>query len=91
LKDIQQYQAYDGEVGEASFQKLCKHSWYLIEENVVFSLFSCSAAVSNKTKQKIADQLRSMPHPDEFRQGIPIFRQKISENTTTVYLVGPDS
>jgi len=32
-----------------------------------------------------------MPHPDEFRQGIPIFRQKIYENTTTVYLVGPES
>jgi len=32
-----------------------------------------------------------MPYPDEFRQGIPVFRQKINENTTTVHLVGPDS
>jgi len=58
---------------------------------VAFALFSCSAAVSNKIKQKIADQLRSMPHPDEFCRGIPIFRQNINENTATVYLVGPDS
>jgi len=35
--------------------KLLKHSWYLTEENGVFALFSCSAAVSNETKQKIAD------------------------------------
>jgi len=58
---------------------------------VAFALFSCSAAVNNETKQNIADQLRSMPHSDEFCRGIPIFRQKINENTTTVYLVGPDS
>jgi len=31
-----------------------------------------------------------MPHPDKFRRGIPIFRQKTNQNTTTVYLVGPD-
>jgi len=52
LQHIPQYKASDGEVGEATFQKLCKHSWYLTEENVVFVLFSCSAAVSNETKAK---------------------------------------
>jgi len=70
---------------------LCKHNWYLTEENVVFALFSCSAAVSNEAKQKITDQLRSTPHSDEFRRGFPIFRQKIYENTPTVYLISPNS
>jgi len=82
LTRILQYVASDGEVGEPAFQKLCKHSWYVTEENVIFALFRCSAAVSNETKQKIADQLRLMPHPHEFRPGIPISRQKIYENTT---------
>jgi len=54
------------------------------------NVFSCSAAVSNETKQKIVNQLRSMPHPDEFSGGISIFQQKINENTITVYLVGLD-
>jgi len=87
----QQFKLFKGSLLQykAVFQKLCKHSWYLTEENVVF-VFSCSAAVSNETKQKIADQLRSMPHPDEFRRSIPIFRQKINENANTGYLIGPD-
>jgi len=41
LQHILQYKANDGKVGEAAFQKLCKHNWYLIEENVTFALFSC--------------------------------------------------
>jgi len=61
---IVQYKASDGEVGEPAFQKVCKHSWYLTEKNVLFALLSCSAAVGNETKQKIADQLCSMPYPD---------------------------
>ena len=32
-----------------------------------------------------------MPHPEEFRRGKPVLRQKIDENTTVVDLVGPDS
>ena len=61
------------------------------EENIIFALFSCSKAVSNETKRELAAQLCSIPHPDEFRQGTPIFRQHINENTTVVDLVGPDS
>jgi len=40
-------------VQEISVQKLCKQSWHLTEENVIFALFSCSAVVSNETKQKL--------------------------------------
>ena len=32
-----------------------------------------------------------MPHPEEFRRGKPVLRQRIDENTTVVDLVGPDS
>ena len=32
-----------------------------------------------------------MPHPEEFRGGKSVLRQRIDENTTVVDLVGPDS
>ena len=65
-QNMLQYKAYDENVGQAAFQKLLKHIWYLTEENMIFTLFSCNEASSNKTKPEIADQLCLMPHPDEF-------------------------
>jgi len=63
-------------------------------ENLLYQLHHsklCTAVYTSKSlnwSKKIVDQLRSMPHSDEFRRVIPVFRQKIYENTTTVYLVG---
>ena len=40
------------------------HAWYLVEESVILLLFG---SASNEAKQAIADELRLMPHPEEFR------------------------
>ena len=55
---------------------------------MIFSLFG---SASNEEKRAIADELRLIPHPEEFRRGKPILRQRIDENTTVVDLIGPDS
>ena len=55
------------------------HAWYLVEESVMFSLFG---SASNEAKRAIADELGLMLHPEEFRRGKPVLRQRIDENTT---------
>jgi len=52
LQHILQYKVSGGEVGEPTFQKLCKHSWYLTEKNVVFALFSCRTAMKQSKQMK---------------------------------------
>ena len=64
------------------------HAWYLVEESEIFSLFG---SASNEATRVIADKLRLVRHPEEFRRGKPVLRQRIDENTTVVDLVDPDS
>ena len=64
------------------------HAWYLVEQSVILSLFG---SASNKAKRVIADKLRLVSHPEEFRQGKSVLRQRIAKNTTVVDLVGPSS
>ena len=64
------------------------HAWYLVEESVIFSLFG---SASTEAKRAIADELRLMPHPEEFRRGKPVLRRRIDGNATVFDLVGPDS
>ena len=54
------------------------HASYFVEENVIFSLFG---SASNEAKRAVADELGLMLHPEEFRRGKPVLRQKIDENT----------
>ena len=63
------------------------YAWYLVEESVIFLSFG---SASNEAKRAIVDELRLMSHPEKFRRGKPVLRQKIYENTTVVDLVGPD-
>ena len=53
LQNMLQYKAYNENVGQAAFQKLFEHTWYLTEENVVFAMFRCNEASNNKTKREI--------------------------------------
>ena len=39
----------------------------------------------------MADRLLLMPRPDKFRQGIPVLRQPVDQNTHLIDLVGPES
>ena len=55
---------------------------------MILSLFG---SASNEAKRVIADKLRLLPHPEEFRRGKSVLRQRIDENTNVVDLVGPDS
>ena len=64
------------------------HAWFLVIESVIFLLFG---SASNEAKRAIANELRLMPHPEEFRRGKPVSRQRIDENTTVLDLVDPDS
>ena len=72
-----EYKPYYASVSTAAFQKLHKHNWYLTEENVIFSLCSQNIAISKESRQQMADRLLLMPRHEEFRRGIPVFRQPL--------------
>ena len=91
LQSMLEYKPYDASVSTAAFQKLHKHNWNLTEENVIFSLCSQNIAISKESRQQMADRLLLMPRPDKFRQGIPVLRQPVDQNTHLIDLVGPES
>ena len=88
IHDMLEYRSIDREVADIALDKLSNHRWYLTEELVPFALFS--NIVPDNMKQNIASKLMSVPEPEHFRLGKPVFRQ-VNRQTSLVDLIGPES
>jgi len=85
------FKTIDNPIAEAAIKKLQKHCWYLVEETVVYALFSDNPTMTNEKKTFLARHLLSIPQPQQFRRGIPTGIKTITTNTALTDLMGPNS
>ena len=83
------FESIEAVIAIAALQKILKHSWYLVEETVVYALFSDN--LDEEHKKPLAQKLFSVPRPDSFCRGPPDLTQIIDQNTTLANLIGPES
>ena len=83
------YKTHDNTVAEAALKKLLKHPWYLVEEIVVFALFTPKE--DDDTRMRMALELTKVLRPSSFRRGPPSLTKSIDESTHLADLVGPQS
>ena len=78
------FESIDAIIATAALQKILKHSWYLVEETVIYALFSDT--LNEECKKDLAQKLLSLPCPNFFHRGPPILGNMIDRNTTLVNL-----
>ena len=88
IQSMLDFESIDAVIATAALQKILKHSWYLVQEIVVYALFSDN--LDEELKKALAQKLLSGPRPDSFRRGPPHSTQIIDRNTTLANLIGPE-
>ena len=83
------FESIDAVIATAALQIILKHSWYLVEQTVVYALFSDNLDEEHNTA--LAQKLFSVPRPDSFRRRPPNLTQIIDRHTTSANLIDPES
>ena len=65
------FESIDAIIATAALQKILKHSWYLVEETVIYALFSDT--LNEECKKDLAQKLLSLPCPNFFSSGPSYF------------------
>ena len=58
------FESIDAVIATAALQKISKHSWYLLEETVIYALFFNNLDEEHKTA--LVQKCLSVPYPDSF-------------------------
>jgi len=91
IHDLIDYKSTDAVVATAALQKMLRHPWYLVEETVVYALFSETERFSEDEKAAMAKKILTTTWPNDFRTGPPVLAENIERNTSLTDLVGPQS
>ena len=68
-KKLKKFQQVDKELADEALTTLSRHLWYLVPNNVLFSL--ASNKLEDDDKSRMAARLMSLPKPDKIKIGYP--------------------